>query len=109
VPLSTIELAVRHQFKDATLTVWVDGQLALTRQLHGGTQKHLVVFNGVRGSESETFQIPAGKHTLKFRAQTADQTVDLSKTISADAVGGGDKTLAVTFDKHNTAMLLEWQ
>jgi Protein kinase domain len=109
VPLSTIELAVRHQFKDATLTVWVDGQLALTRQLHGGTQKHLVVFNGVRGSESETFQIPAGKHTLKFRAQTADQTVDLSKTISADAVGGGDKTLAVTFDRHNTAMLLEWQ
>ena len=109
VPLSTIELTVRHQFKDATLTVWVDGQLTLTRQLHGGTQKHLVVFNGVRGSESETFQIPAGRHTLKFRAQTADQTVDLSKTISADVVGGGDKTLAVTFDKHNTAMLLEWQ
>jgi serine/threonine protein kinase len=109
VPLSTVELTVRHQFKDATLTVWVDGKLTLTRQLHGGTQKHLVVFNGVRGSESETFQIPAGKHTLKFRAQTADQTVDLSKTISADVVGGGDKTLAVTFDKHNTAMLLEWQ
>jgi hypothetical protein len=109
VPLSTIELMVRHQFKDATLTIWVDGKLTLTRQLHGGTQKHLVVFNGVRGSESETFQIPAGKHTLKFRAQTADQTVDLSKTISADVIGGGDKTLAVTFDKHNTAMLLEWQ
>jgi eukaryotic-like serine/threonine-protein kinase len=109
VPLSTIELTVRHQFKDATLTVWVDGQLTLTRQLHGGTQKHLVVFNGVHGSESETFQVPAGKHTLKFRTQTADQTVDLSKTISADLVGGGDKTLAVTFDKHNTAMLVEWQ
>jgi hypothetical protein len=46
---------------------------------------------------------------LRFRAQTADQTVDLSKTISADLIGGGDKTLAVTFDKHNTSMLLEWQ
>jgi eukaryotic-like serine/threonine-protein kinase len=109
VPLSTIELTVRHQFKDATLTVWVDGKLTLTRQLHGGTQKHLVVFNGVRGSESETFQIPAGRHTLKLRAQTVDQTVDLSKTIFADAVGGGDKTLAVSFDKHNTEMLLQWQ
>ena len=109
VPLSTVELTVRHQFKDATLSVWVDGKLALTRQLHGGAQKHLVVFNGVRGSESETFQVPAGKHMLRFRAQTADQTVDLSKTISADLIGGGDKTLAVTFDKHNTSMLLEWQ
>jgi len=109
VPLSTVELTVRHQFKDATLSIWVDGKLALTRELHGGAQKRLVVFGGVRGSESETLQVLAGKHTLRFRAQTADHTVDLSKTISADLVGGGDKTLAITFDKHNTAMLLDWQ
>jgi hypothetical protein len=109
VPLSTVELTVHHQFKDATISVWVDGKLALTRQLHGGTQKHLVLFNGVRGSESETFQVPAGKHVLKLRTQTADQTIDLSKTVSADLIGGGDKTLAVTFDKHNAAMLVEWQ
>jgi eukaryotic-like serine/threonine-protein kinase len=109
VSLSTVELTVRHQFKDATLSVWVDGKLTLTHQLHGGTQKHLVVFNGVRGMESETFQLPAGKHVLRLRTQTPDQTVDLSKTISAELVGGGDKTLAVTFDKHNSAMLVEWQ
>lgn len=109
VPLSTVELRVRHQFKDATLSVWVDGKLTLTRELHGGTQKRLVVFSGVRGSESETLQVPAGKHVLKFRAQTADQTVDLSKTISADLIGGGDKTLAVSFDKRNTSMLVAWQ
>lgn len=109
VPLSTVELTVRHQFKDATLSIWVDGKLALTHELHGGVQKRLVVFGGVRGSESETLQVPAGKHILRFCAQTADQTVNLSKTISADLVGGGDKTLAITFDKHNTSMLLDWQ
>ena len=109
VPLSTVELAVRHQFKDATLSLVVDGKLALTRQLHGGTQKRLVVFSGVRGMESETLQIPAGQHVLRLRAQTADQTVDLSKTISADLVGGSDKTLAISFDKHNTSMLVAWQ
>ena len=109
VPLSTVELTVRHQFKDATLSIWVDGKLAMTHELHGGVQKRLVVFGGVRGSESETLQVPAGKHILRFRAQTADQTVNLSKTISADLVGGGDKTLAITFDKHNTSMLLDWQ
>ena len=109
VPLSTVELTVRHQFKDATLSLWVDGKLALTRELHGGVQKRLVVFGKVRGSESETLQVPAGKHILRFRAQTADQTVDLSKTISADLVGGGDKTLAISFEKHNTSMLVDWQ
>ncbi len=109
VPLSTVELAVQHQFKDATLTVWVDDQLTLTRPLHGGAQKRLVVFNGVKGVESETLKIPAGKHNLRLRAQTADQTVDLSKTIAADLAGGDDKTLQVTFDKHNTAMRVAWQ
>jgi serine/threonine-protein kinase len=109
VPSCSIELAVRHQFKDATLTVWVDDNLALTRPLHGGAQKRLVVFNGVRGIESETLKIPAGKHVLRFKTQTADQTVNLSKTISADFIGGNDRTLQITYDKHNTSMKMEWQ
>jgi hypothetical protein len=109
VPLSTVELAIRHQFKDATLTLFVDGKLSLSEQLHGGAQKHLVVFGGVRGMQSESLQVPAGKHALRIRVQTADQTVDLSKTIFADLIGGGDKTLAVSFDKHNTTMQVDWQ
>ncbi|HTS34668.1 MAG TPA: serine/threonine-protein kinase [Candidatus Solibacter sp.] len=109
VPTCAVELAIRHQFKDATLTVWVDDGVALTRALHGGAQKRLVVFNGVRGVESETLKVPAGRHTLRFSAQTADQTVSLSKTISADFVGGNDRTLQISFDKHNSAMKLDWQ
>ena len=109
VSLSTVELAVRHQFKDATLSVWIDDKLALTRPLHGGSQKRLVVFNGVRGIESETLKVPAGKHTLRFRTHTADQTVDLSKTIAAEFIGGNDKTLQISFDKHNTSMHLDWE
>lgn len=106
VPSSTLELAVQHQFKDATLYVWVDDKLALTRPLHGGAQRKLVVFNGVKGVESETLSLPAGPHTLRFRVKSADQTTDLSRTISADFIGGADRTLQVNFDKHNTMMRL---
>ncbi len=109
IPSSNLELAVAHQFKDATLYVWVDDKLALTRPLHGGAQKKLVVFNGIKGVESETLSIPAGEHTLRFRAKSADQTTDLSRTISADFIGGDDKILQVTFDKHNTMMRLTWE
>jgi serine/threonine protein kinase len=108
VPTSTIELAVQHQFKEATLSVWIDEQLALTVALHGGTQKRLVVFHGVRGSGSETLQVPAGSHVLRLKAKSADQSIDLSKTISANFIGGDDKTLQVTFDKRNTTMNLNW-
>lgn len=109
VPTATLELAVQHQFKEATLSIWIDDQLAITRPLHGGTQKRLVVFNGIRGVGSESIQVPAGKHTLRLRAQTSDQSIDLSKTVSAEFVGGAVKNLQVTFDRHNTAMRLSWQ
>jgi eukaryotic-like serine/threonine-protein kinase len=109
VPNSTVNLAVQHQFKDATLYVWVDGKLVLTRPLHGAVQKKLVVFSGTHGVGSETLTVPAGKHELRVRALTADQTIDLSRTVSAEFAGGGEKSLLVTFDKHNTAMHLAWQ
>jgi serine/threonine-protein kinase len=109
VPLSNVDVAVRHQFKDATLFVWVDDQLTLTRPLHGGLQKRMVVFNGVRGVDSETLKVPAGKHALRVRALSSDETIDLSKTVSAEFIGGGEKSLLITFDKHNTTMHLAWQ
>ena len=109
VPLSTLELAVQHQFKDATLYVWVDDKLELTLPLHGAAQKKLVVFNGVRGVTSETVKVPAGKRMLRFRALSTDQTVDLSKTLSAEFVGGDTKSLSISFEKHNSAMRLNWE
>jgi serine/threonine protein kinase len=109
VPDSTLQLAIQHQFKDATLLVWIDDKLALTCPLHGGTQKRLVLFNGVRGIGSETLQVPAGKHVVRLRAQSSDQSISLSRAISAEFIGGADRTLQVTFDKHNTAMHLNWQ
>jgi len=109
VPSSTVDLAVQHQFKDATLYVWVDDKLTLTLPLHGAAQKKLVVFNGIRGVESKTLKVPAGKRVLRLRAVSTDQTVDLSKTLSAEFVGGDTKELQVSFDRHNSAMHLNWQ
>jgi len=109
VPLSTLDLAVQHQFKDATLFVWVDDKLVLTRPLHGAAQKRMVVFNGLHGSQSETLKVPAGKHVLRVRTLSVDETIDLSKTVAAEFVGGGQKSLQVTIDKHNTVMRLSWQ
>jgi eukaryotic-like serine/threonine-protein kinase len=106
---ATLDLAVQHQFKDATLFLYVDGSLAITRALHGAVQKKLVVFNGVRGVESETVQVPAGRHVLRIRALSTDQTTDLSKTVTADFLPGDAKSLQVTFEKHNAQMRLTWQ
>jgi hypothetical protein len=109
VSSATLDLGVQHQFKDATLFVYIDGNVALTRPLHGAVKRKLIVFNGVRGVESETIEVPAGRHVLRVRALSTDQTTDLSRTVSADFVGGDNKSLEVTFEKHNSTMRLSWQ
>jgi serine/threonine-protein kinase len=109
LPGASLELAVQHQFKDATLSLWIDDNLTLTRPLHGNVRKHLIVFNGVHGANSETVQVPSGTHVIRLRAQSTDLSIDLSKTISLVFTGGDNKTLQVTFNKHNTAMNLTWE
>jgi serine/threonine protein kinase len=106
---ASLELAVQHQFREATLSLWIDDKLTLTQPLHGNVRKHLIVFNGVHGANSETVQVPAGAHVIRLRAESTDQSIDLSKTISVAFTGGDNKTLQVTFNKHNTAMVLFWQ
>ncbi len=109
MPFSTLDLAVQHQFKDATLFVWVDDKLVLTRPLHGATQKRLVVFNGLKGVESETLKDPGRKTCAPPASAVTDETIDLSKTVSAEFIGGASKSLQVTLDKHNTVMRVSWQ
>jgi eukaryotic-like serine/threonine-protein kinase len=106
---ASLDLSVQHQFKDATLSLWIDNKLTLTQPLHGTVRKHLIVFNGIYGANSKTVQVPAGVHVIRLRAESADQSVDLSKTISAAFTDGDTKTLQVTFNNHNTAMNLLWR
>ncbi|MGA7514489.1 MAG: serine/threonine-protein kinase [Candidatus Sulfotelmatobacter sp.] len=110
-PVSTasLDLAVQHQFKEATLSLWIDDKLTFTQILHGSVRKHLIVFNGVHGANSETVQVPSGAHVIRPRAQSTDQSIDLSKTISVAFTGGESRTLQVTFNNHNTAMNLIWK
>lgn len=110
-PASTasLDLSVQHQFKDAILSLWIDNKLTLTEALHGTARKHMIVFNGIYGVNSKTVQVPAGVHVIRLRAQSADQSVDLSKTLSAAFTDGDIKTLQVTFNNHNTAMNLIWR
>jgi serine/threonine protein kinase len=108
-PAASLDVAVLHQFKNATLSLWIDDKLALSQPLHGIVRKHLIVFNGVHGANSETVTVPAGSHVLRLRAESSDRSIDLSKTISADFTGGDNKALQVTFNNRNTAMNLAWQ
>jgi len=109
IATASMDLSVQHQFKDATLSLWIDNNLTLTQPLHGTARKHMIVLNGIYGVNSNTVQVPVGAHVIRVRAQSADESVDLSKTISGAFTEGDIKTLQVTFNNHNSAMNLIWR
>jgi serine/threonine protein kinase len=105
---SALELSVVHEFKEATLWVWVDDGLVLTQDLHAAKRSHLLIFGDTRGADSDTLRISSGMHSIRVRVQNADHSIDLSKTVSAEFTDSDDKTLAITFAKHNSVMMTKW-
>jgi serine/threonine protein kinase len=105
----TINLAITYPFKEATLSVWVDNGLVLTHALRAGAQKRLVVFGNAHSYDTDTLPVPAGQHSMYLQAETSEHQLILSKIITDQFAAGCRRTLQVSFDKHDSAILLDWQ
>ncbi len=99
-----LNVAVKHAFSQATVSLWVDDRLVYAETMRGETKKRLLVFRGVRGAYSTTVQIPVGEHYLRVRVQAEgfDQT-------QFTTIRGGRQALVVKCDKRNNKLELELQ
>ena len=92
-----LDIEVDHKFAEAKLSIWVDDRLSYTRALEGTDKKRLVLFHQVQGHEIHAMQIPAGKHHLRVRVTSGENSSDQS--VTGDFSSGSEKLLRVSFDK----------
>jgi serine/threonine protein kinase len=97
---ATLAIEVKHPFKDARLSIWVDDRLAHIYPLQGRTSKQLLVFRKVEGSESHALRIAPGTHSIRVRVQSPSVDYDQSAANSGKFVSGGRNILRVNFGKH---------
>jgi serine/threonine protein kinase len=115
-PPATLQIEVDHQFAEANLSIWVDGQLSYTHKMEGTNKKRLIVFHHVQGHELHIMPVPTGKHSLRVQV-TADvepqggiaasagspaaaPNYNQSSQMDGDFVSGQERVLHISFKKH---------
>ncbi len=103
--LSTLHLRVEHHFPAAEVWVWIDDKLAYSHSLGGKMKKHLVIFKGVEGFESDSLRVPAGDHQFRVRVQSEDKSFDKSATVAGSLPQDGERALHIACEKHKPLAL----
>jgi serine/threonine protein kinase len=106
---ANLEIEIRHHFKGARASVWLDDNLIYEKELQGITRKHALVFQRTAGFDAAALTVPAGNHTVKIRVQSGIDSYDLTQTISETLVAGRQNTLYVTCDRQHNLLQAVFQ
>jgi serine/threonine protein kinase len=99
-----LRIEVTHDFAKAEISIWSDSQLVYSQTLQGEKKTHGLVFRKVQGNESDSVWIPAGKHEVRVRVQSAPDLYDHSKTVAGTFAANSENTLQITSDKKHNLM-----
>ena len=79
---ANLHLKLQHGFRDAQLSVWVDGDLAFYGKVTGSTKKKfgLIPTDSVQGSLSQIIPVRSGQHNVRVRIEPDDAAWRRSRT-----------------------------
>jgi serine/threonine protein kinase len=103
---STLNIRIEHRFSAAELSLWIDDKLAYDGPLRGQNKKHWNPFRmDVR--ETETVDLPSGKHRLLVRVRSAPEKYEQSASILGSFSKDHPAVLQINFERQGKAMRLE--
>src|SRR5262245_58236172 len=70
---STLQLVCTHSFREADLSVRVDGDLLFSEHLSGASRKRLGVFGSVVGNFSRAVSLPSGEHVVEVHLRSPQE------------------------------------
>jgi hypothetical protein len=105
---ATLHLKLQHGFRDAQLSVWVDGDLAFSGKVTGSTKKRfgLIPTDSVQGSLSQIIPVHSGQHNVRVRIEPDDAAMQ-EDTISGDFGRNTERELLVS--ARRSSLSLSWQ
>jgi hypothetical protein len=96
-----------HGFKNGSLRITVDDEPVLTRRLEGREKKKLVAFKGWKGSVSEVFELPPGRHTVRVQVNWDDNV--RTGSIQGQFSAGATRYLDIDVGGLKKSLSLEWK
>jgi hypothetical protein len=104
---ASLRLKVQHAFRNAQLTVWLDGERAFSGKLSGSPKKKFGLLpDSIQGSMSQILPLSSGKHLVRVQVIASDGS-SRDESITGDFSRNSERTLAVTARRGD--LLLNWQ
>jgi hypothetical protein len=105
---ANLHLKLQHGFRDAQLSVWVDGDLAFSGKVSGSTKKKfgLIPTDSVQGSLSQIIPVRSGQHNVRVRIEPDDAAIQDDST-SGDFARNTERELLVS--ARRSSLSLSWQ
>jgi hypothetical protein len=105
---ASLHLKLQHGFRDAQVSIWVDGDLAFSGKVTGSTKKKfgLIPTDAVQGSLSQIIPLRSGQHNVRLRIEPDDSAAQ-EDTISGDFGHNAERDLLVS--ARHSSLSLSWQ
>ena len=105
---SSLHLKLQHSFRNAQVSLWVDGDLAYSGPITGSTKKRFGILptDSLQGTLSEIIPVRSGQHTVRVRVAPDDATAQ-DDTISGDFPRNSERDLSVS--ARHSGLSLGWQ
>jgi hypothetical protein len=100
-----LRIKVQHNFRNAALSVWVDGDLAYSGTLRCSARKKFgLIPESVQGGLSQFVPVTSGQHTVRLRIVSEEGT--LEDSASAEFAPNAERELSVS--ARHSGLSLVW-
>jgi hypothetical protein len=96
---ATLTVAGRHSFRQAEISIWVDGDLKSKFEVSGSARKKLGVFQKIDGSFSRSLRVGAGEHTVRVRVHALPDGGEIVRQCQANVQSGTESAVYVNADR----------
>lgn len=105
---ANLHLKLQHGFRNAQVSIWVDGDLAFSGKITGATKKRfgLIPTDSVQGSLSQIIPVRSGQHSVRVRIEPDDAAMQEDSS-SGDFAHNTERDLFVS--ARHSSLSLSWQ
>jgi hypothetical protein len=100
-------VVIEHPLEKGRLRVWVDGGLALRRDLEGGVTRNLAGFKLHGGRVRQSLEVGPGPHEVRVEVVWGDS--ERSASVRGNFPPGSTRRLGVRLGRLWKRLSLEWQ
>jgi serine/threonine protein kinase len=103
---ASLRIEIEHHFESAQASFWLDGKLIYSHLLKGETKQRALLLRRTKGFISKDLRILSGRHEMRVRVKSSDDTFDQTQTVVGDCLTNKRNLLQVVAKRYELTVKL---